>query len=76
MTAEPCRKPNTDNQQLLRNKKNPKLKYEVNLRFETRKKIGSRPEKKIGSRPENDKPENEKLNSRFTLIGPLSDTDI
>jgi hypothetical protein len=25
----------------------------------------------FGSRPENEKPENEKLNSRFTLIGPL-----
>lgn len=37
-TAEPCKKPKTNtgynNQQLLRNKS--KLKYEVNLRFETR----------------------------------------
>ena len=40
--------------------------YEVNLRFETRK--------KIGPRPENEKSENEKLNSRFTLITPLEET--
>ena len=42
------------------------MKYEVNLRFETRK-------KKIGSRPENEKPEHETLNSGFTLIGPFID---
>ena len=35
MTAESCRKPKTNNQQLLRNKLKLELKYEVNLRFET-----------------------------------------
>ena len=35
LTVEPCRKVQTDNQQLLRNEKKLKLKYEVNLRFET-----------------------------------------
>ena len=34
LTAEPCRKPKTSNQQLLKNKVKLKLKYEVNLRFE------------------------------------------
>ena len=32
----------------------------------------SNPDLKTRSRPENEKPENEKLNSRFTLIGHLS----
>ena len=54
LTAESCRKTKTNNQQLLRKLK---LKYEVNLRFETR----------INVWPKNEKPENEKLNSRFTL---------
>jgi hypothetical protein len=35
LTAEPCRKPKANNQQLLRNKLKLKLKHEVNLRFET-----------------------------------------
>ena len=35
LTVEPCRKTKTNNQQLLRNKLKLKLKYEVNLRFET-----------------------------------------
>jgi hypothetical protein len=56
LTAEPCRKPKTNNQQLLRNKS--KLKYEENLRFEI-------PDPKMKD------PKNNKLNSRFTLIGPL-----
>jgi hypothetical protein len=30
---------------------------------------GLKPEKKFGSRPKIEKPENEKLKSRFTLIG-------
>ena len=38
LTAEPCRKPDTNNWQLLRNKLKLKFKYEVNLRFETGKK--------------------------------------
>jgi hypothetical protein len=29
-----------------------------------------KPEKNIRSRPENEKPENKRLNSRFTLIDP------
>ena len=33
--AQFCRKPKTSNQQLLRNKLELELKYEVNLRFET-----------------------------------------
>jgi hypothetical protein len=32
---------------------------------------GLKPEEMFGSRPENEKLENEKLNSRFTLIGPV-----
>ena len=52
MTAESCRKPKTNNQQLLRNKLKLELKYE-NSDLKTR------------SRPENEKPGNEKLNSRF-----------
>ena len=36
LTAEPCRKPKTNNQQLLRNKLKLKLKYEVKLKFETK----------------------------------------
>ena len=35
MTAESCRKSKTNNQQLLRDKLKLKLKYEVNIRFET-----------------------------------------
>ena len=35
MTAKPCSKQKTNNQQLLRNKLKLKLKYGVNLRFET-----------------------------------------
>ena len=35
LTAEPCRKPKTNNQQLSRNKLKMKLKYEVKLMFET-----------------------------------------
>ena len=35
LTAEPCRKPKANDQQLLKNKLKLKLKYEVNLRFET-----------------------------------------
>jgi hypothetical protein len=35
LTAESCRKPKTNNQQLLRKKLKLELKYEVNLRFET-----------------------------------------
>ena len=34
LTAEPCRKPKANNQQLLRNKSKLKLKYEVKLKFE------------------------------------------
>ena len=60
-TAESCRKPKTNNQQLLRNKLTLELKYEVNLRFETQI-----------WKPENEKPGNEKLNSRFTLKGPFT----
>ena len=58
LTTEPCRKPKTNNQQLLRNKLKLKLKYEVNLRFET--KIW-----KPGADQKN-KHENEKLNSTLT----------
>jgi hypothetical protein len=39
LTAEPCRKPKTDNQQMLRNNLKLKLKYEVNLRDETQIKV-------------------------------------
>ena len=56
LTTEPSRKPKTNNQELLRNNLKLKLKYEVNLRFETQV---------------NEKPKNERLNSRFTLIGPV-----
>ena len=35
LTAESCRKPKTNNQQLLRNKLKLALKYELNIRFET-----------------------------------------
>ena len=43
---QPCRKPKTDNQQLLRNKFIIKLKHEVNLRFETQTIVfGFKPEK-------------------------------
>ena len=36
LIAESCRKPNTNNQQLLKNKLKLTLKYALNLRFETR----------------------------------------
>jgi hypothetical protein len=49
----------------MRNKLELKLKYEVNLRSETKK--------MFGSRPENEKPENEKLNSRFTYLNKPND---
>ena len=35
MTAKSCRKPKTNNQQLLRSNSKLELKYEVNIRFET-----------------------------------------
>ena len=60
LTADFCRKPKTNNKQLLRNKLKLELKYEVNLRFETQ--IW-----KPSPRPENEKPGNEKVNSLFTL---------
>ena len=42
-----------------------KLKYELNLRF-------LKPKQMFDSDPKNEQPANEKLNSRFTLIDPIS----
>ena len=68
MTAESCRKPKTNNQQLLKNKLELKSEYEVSLRLEIQIwKPG--PDLKMKNL------ENEELNSRFTLKSPLPVTE-